>query len=231
MGIYNPNKQYISVDLNVANTSVGYQSNKMGNSYSSSRNHGKRPTDEKSICHYPAVYLGSTIVHVTQDELQDVQEPLDRLYAEPRIAEAKGKECWISIWPRGILVEDADGMSLPHYYLLESIRYCAALRCVAADGVDPAGPKMVKFLPLNSEQLNNNKSHPPLFAFIRQSVGGSGEFECHVFACKQEKEASDLVRLSITRCKEIREIKIGADARVPRLVVPMLRRLGGLFVD
>jgi hypothetical protein len=228
MGIYNLNTQYVSVDLNVAITSVGYQSSKMGISQSSSRNQGKRPIDEKSICQYPAVYLGMAIVNVTQEELQDVQEPLDQLCAEPGIAGTKGKECSISIWPRGILVEDADGMSLPNYYLLGSVRYCAALRCVAVDGGDPTGPKMIKFLPLNSEQPNNNKN-PPLFAFIRQHVGGSGEYECHVFVCKQDKEANDLVRFSIAKCKEIREIKIGAGARMPRLVVPMLRKLGGLF--
>ena len=180
----------------------------MGISQSSSRNHGKRPTDEKSLCYYPAVYLGMAIIQVTPEEMQDVQKPLDQLLAEPGIAGAKGKDCWISIWPSGILVEDADGMSLPNYYELNSIRYCAALRCVEVDGGDPAGPKMIKFLPLNSEQLNNKKSHPPLFAFIRQNVGGSGELECHVFFCKQDKEANDLVRLSITRCKDIRKIKL-----------------------
>lgn len=165
--------------------------------------------DESTICHFKALYLGTSIfnsnskrVDETRLRLSVFQDSIAERYPVNGSNQVKGIQTSLKIYPSGIQMEhssvnDDKSVSALFYYPMRSLVYCGALRFLSNIS-NHMNTDNVKFAPIDEEiaKLEENQKNPPLFVLLLKSMDsdtGKQVIECHVFVVGTTKTAMKLV--------------------------------------
>ncbi|XP_060594756.1 uncharacterized protein LOC132749094 [Ruditapes philippinarum] len=139
------------------------------------------------------LYIGSAPPVETLKGLDAVQEPLRQRYPQ-NLEEVSGVDATLCVLPTALemrYVSSGEVVQFP----LEKLSICAGVRAVnVIDG--STGQQVRKFVPVNN--IQQESSHPAIFAAIIRRTKGRQIAECHMFICNSTRDALHLVNASAT---------------------------------
>lgn len=145
------------------------------------------------------LYLGSAVPLETVQGLDALQVPLRQRYVcSATKGDVSGIDLWLKVYSSGLMLTPADDPASSMWFPVQSLKVCAAVKCVElpissfAQSPETASPT-ARFVPVDSPEAASTK-HPPLFSAVMRKTTGVKVLECHVFICKSDRSALELVR-------------------------------------
>jgi hypothetical protein len=136
------------------------------------------------------LYLGSSVPLETVQGLDALQVPLRQRYVcSASKGDVSGIDLWLKAYSSGLMLTPVDDPVASIWFPIQSLKVCAAIKCVES----LASPDSARFVALDSAEAAGTK-HPPLFASVMRRGKGIKVLECHVFICKSDHSALELVR-------------------------------------
>ena len=136
------------------------------------------------------LYLGSSVPLDTVDGMDALQTPLRQRYVcSEELGDVNGIDSWLKTYSTGVMLTPVADATSSIWFPIQHLKMCAAVKCL--ESIVKSNPP--RFVAVDSNEASSTK-HPPLFACVMRRTTGVKVLECHVFLCKSDRSALELVR-------------------------------------